>query len=165
VGARLLRHVFDEVHYNYAADTFRMIRDVPEREPLPNFAVMSERRAHRAGKGRRNADGRRHRHGQPLGHPSARVELSPDDYTPIDTLLGTAPNGDERQVGVYPVPLAFPSGLRREQMVIWEADGKPCRPEAGFGADLWKGGTLVLDGQYRRACAKGGDGFARTHGS
>jgi hypothetical protein len=151
IGARLLRHVFDEIRYNYADSSFTMIRDVPERERPPNFAVMSD--------------------GWPIvraeadGQPMAGVidtgnrwvtrlhaaSFPPDDYTQVDTLSGTAPNGYEWEVGVYRVPFAFPGGLRREKMVIREAGGKPYRLQANFGADLWADGTLVLDYQNRRA--------------
>ena len=151
LGARLLRHVFDEIRYNYADSSFTMIRDVPEQERPPNFAVMSD--------------------GWPIvraeadGQPMAGVidtgnlwvtrlhaaSFPPDDYTQVDTLSGTAPNGYEWQVGVYRVPLTFPGGLRREEMVIQEAGSKPYRLQANFGQDLWTDGTLVLDYQNRRA--------------
>jgi hypothetical protein len=140
--ARLPRPVFDEVRYNYADGSFTMIRDVCEGERHSNFGVTSEGIAIV-----RTEWG---------GQPMAGV---------IDTLSGTAPNGYEWEVGVYRVPLAFPSGLRRKKMVVREAGGKPYRLQAGFGADLWNGGTLVLDGQNRWASAKGGNESAQTHGS
>jgi hypothetical protein len=99
------------------------------------------------------------------GTPLHASSFPPDDSTQIDTLSGTAPNGYEWEVGVYRVPLAFPSGRRRKKMVVREAGGKPYRLQAGFGADLWNGGTLVLDGQNRWASAKGGNESAQTHGS
>jgi hypothetical protein len=99
------------------------------------------------------------------GTPLHASSFPPDDSTQIDTLSGTAPNGYEWEVGVYRVPLAFPSGWRRKKMVVREAGGKPYRLQAGFGADLWNGGTLVLDGQNRWASAKGGNESAQTHGS
>jgi hypothetical protein len=165
ISACLLRHVFDEVRYNYADGSFTMIRDVCERERHSNFGVTSEG----------IAIVRTEWGGQPMagvidtgnlwGTHLHASSFPPDDYTQIDTLSGTAANGYEWEVGVYRVPLAFPSGLRQEKMVIREAGGNPYRLQASFGADLWKGETLVLDGQYRRAYAKGGEGFARTHGS
>jgi hypothetical protein len=163
--ARLLRPVFDEVRYNYADGSFTMIRDVCERERHSNFGVTSEGIAIL----------RTEWGGQPVagvidtgnlwGTHLHASSFPPDDSTQIDTLSGTAPNGYEWEVGVYRVPLAFPSGRRREKMVVRGAGGKPYRLQAGFGADLWNGGTLVLDGRNRRAYAKNGDGFARTRGS
>jgi hypothetical protein len=151
LGARLLRHVFDEIRYNYPDSTFTMIRDVPEREGPPNFAVMSDGwpivRATAGGQAMAGVIDTGNLWVSRL-HASS---FPPSKYEKVGTRSGTAPNGYEWEIGVYRVPLEFPRGLRRDEMVIRGTGDKPYRLQANFGKDLWTEGTLVLDYKNRRA--------------
>jgi hypothetical protein len=164
LGARILRHFFDEIRYSYADSTFSMIRGVPERNQMPNFAIMSD--------GwpivRAEVDGESMAGVIDTGNLwVSRLHASsfpPSDYPQVGTRSGTAPNGYQWEVGIYQIPLTFPGDLRREEMVIRGSMQKPYRLQANFGPDLWTGGTLVLDFQNRRAYYEGGEQTAPPAG-
>ena len=145
--AGLLRHLFDEIRYNYADSTFTMIREVPDREVSPNFAVMS--------------DGWPIVRAQADGKPIAGVidtgngwiswlfasSFPTSEYEQLGTHTGTFPEefgGSEWSVPYYSVPLRFPGVLQRDEMVIRGTSDKPYRLEAQLR-------KRPLDGGHPRA--------------
>jgi hypothetical protein len=152
LGARILRHFFDEIRYNYADSTFSMIRGVPERNQMPNYAIMSDGWPIVHAKA----------NGQPItgvidtGSPYSSLHESsfpPSEHPFARTRTGTTPSGYEWSVDLYRIPVIFPGGQERAEFIIQESmvGERPYRMEAFFGRDLWTGGTLVLDVQNRRA--------------
>jgi hypothetical protein len=145
----LLRYLFDEIRYNYADSTFTMIREVPDRETDPNFAVMSDGwPIVRTKAGGRSMAGVVDTGNLWVTYLSAS-SFPPANYEQVRTRSGEY-NGNEWSVDYYRVPLRFPGGLRRDEMVIRGTGDKPYRLEANFGKDLWTEGTLVLDYRNRR---------------
>jgi hypothetical protein len=155
LDAGLLRFLFDAIRYNYADSTFSMIRDVPEQDRPPNFAVMNDGwPVVTDATVRDSAIAGIIDTGNPWPHlRAASFPPSEETFVRSETYTGSYGGSDYAlEFKYYEIPFTFPGGLHRQEMAIRKSflGDRAYAYDALLGTGLWEEGALVLDYRNRR---------------